>query len=828
MAVSFWKIAKESKIEIPEIQRDYAQGRLNERVNTIRRGFVSDLLDAINSGRSLNLDFIFGQSVDRTNQANFNKNKRSIEQMLEVIKNYSNDTGIGFESKVSPKPISSSEDKLLIPFDGQQRLTTLFLLHLYIGVQAKKDISVLSNFNYKTRESSSQFIENIIRNNSVLQLNPDEENRFKLLSNNIKNQSWFFSSWEKDPTVAGMLVMLDEIRKQAIEKKVEFEKAWSNLIEKQCVSFDFFDIQEEGFDEDLYVKMNARGKGLTDFENFKAWLEKKHKKTLPDYDWVSKIDKNWLDLFWQTKNEVKDVDINFLAFFKNIALLIKLGVHNEDSDNNYSLEKKDIELLIPSRYTPTSVYEEENVFNETSLEYIFKILDILASDNEDRLNKAVNEVWTEAFKGKEEYSFKRTLLTRFDELNLYHKTFFYSILKFLDSKDNRDINCYTEDDWEKFKAWLRISRNIIYNSRIDDSSAYIPAILAISKLDKDIVLDIKNVLFQISTEEDKGKWISFFNKQQQNEECKKVIFLNSKEDKLKWIELIEMAENHFYFYGQIDFIFKLSDSNSLKFEQYLNKLSRLFSKSNLSSKEFILQCIFFAFDSNGVWLKDLRTSRFKFYRSSIVTSRDRDENWRNLFNDPEKRAVLKSFLDSNDCFSDSIKSFLENQKKVIEDWRKFILEKPQVLKKCEHAVFKMEDEFNIRLLEKTLPFSTQRELRSYYFYLRQDKVNVRPFEKLREMPVAKQYEEPCAYYDNWIYKGVSYFMDCTYKKDGYLLRFSRRTEGEIDQEVKELLTEKFDFKGTADELFLGSMTYENLLENLSLILASLLNKHGIS
>ncbi|WP_031428224.1 hypothetical protein [Flavimarina sp. Hel_I_48] len=140
----------------------------------------------------------------------------------------------------------------------------------------------------------------------------------------------------------------------------------------------------------------------------------------------------------------------------------------------------------------------------------------------------------------------------------------------------------------------------------------------------------------------------------------------------------------------------------------------------------------------------------------------------------------------------------------------------------------MEDEFNIRLLEKTLPFSTQRELRSYYFYLRQDKVNVKPFEKLREMPVAKQYQEPCAYYDNWVYKDVSYFMDCTYKMDGYLLRFSRRTEGEIDQEVKELLTEKFDFKGTVDELTLGSMSYENLLDNLSLILNSLLNKYGMS
>ena len=277
MAETFWKIIQD-KIEIPEIQRDYAQGRINERVDTIRENIVSDLLDVLKSSKTLNLDFVFGQSVDRTNQANFNKSKQSLEQMLQVLKQYSEDTGIDFESNVAPKPTASSTDKLLIPFDGQQRLTTLFLLHLYIGTMAEQNTSILSNFNYKTRESSTQFIEKIIENsNVILRFNPVEHPEIKLLSEAIKNQSWFFSSWQKDPTVAGMLIMLDELRKQSIVKEIDFKSAWVNLIEKKCIDFDYFDIQEEGFDEDLYVKMNARGKGLTDFENFRAWLEKKYK-----------------------------------------------------------------------------------------------------------------------------------------------------------------------------------------------------------------------------------------------------------------------------------------------------------------------------------------------------------------------------------------------------------------------------------------------------------------------------------------------------------------------------------------------------------------------
>lgn len=822
MAATFWEIIKESKIEIPEIQRDYAQGRLNDRVNAIRKGFVSDLLDAIDNGKSLNLDFIFGQSVDKTNQANFNKSKYNLEQMLQVLEKYSLETGVNFESKIDPKPVTTSEDKLLIPFDGQQRLTTLFLLHVYIGVMAEKDISFLNYFDYKTRESSTQFIREILRNsNEILHFKRDVKNGIKLLSEGIKNQSWFFSSWIKDPTVSGMLVTLDEIRKQSLEKEVDVEKAWINLTEKKYIKFDYFDIQEEGFDEDLYVKMNARGKGLTDFENFRAWLEKKYKGVFDDEGWITKLDKAWMDLFWETKEKVKDVDDNYLAFFKNMSLLNKVGEGVLNSDNNYASEKKLIELLKPSKFTPTSDYEEENIFNETSLKFIFKILDVLTSDKDDELNSVVNKIWNKTFKGKMRMSFTNLLLTKFDDLNLYHKTFFFSILKFLDLQEKTDITQYTKEDWDKLKGWIRISRNVIYNSRIDDNTAYVPAIYAITKLGKGKILNIKNELSKISEQDDKGRWISFFNKSQQKEECKKAVFLCSQENQVKWSELIINAENHFYFYGQIGFIFKLSKDDVLEFEKYFSKVSKLFAEDNINSEQYLLQRLFFAFDESGTWLKNEGTHRFKFYKSSSGTSRERDENWRHLFNDSEKRTKLKSLLDDNTIDLSNIDAYIDQQRDIITDWRKLILDKPGVLKHCQHGVFKKESESNIRLLTKTLPFSTQRELRSYYFYLRQNKEDVNPFEKLRYYSVSKQNERPCAYYDKWIYKDVSYFMDCFFLEEGYSLLFSRRIDGKIDEEIKSLLLDNFEFQEQHDELVLYSMSYDELLKKLEEILLSL-------
>ena len=79
-------------IEIPIIQRDYAQGRLSKDVSRIRKQFINSLYNAI-TGKSepIKLDFVYGNVTN----------------------------------------------SILIPLDGQQRLTTLFLLHWYIAKHEK-------------------------------------------------------------------------------------------------------------------------------------------------------------------------------------------------------------------------------------------------------------------------------------------------------------------------------------------------------------------------------------------------------------------------------------------------------------------------------------------------------------------------------------------------------------------------------------------------------------------------------------------------------------------------------------------------------------------
>lgn len=78
---SFYELVMQFKVKIPILQRDYAQGR--EENTSICENFLKTLKNSILHDKTINLDFIYGNV----------------------------DNGV------------------FLPLDGQQRLTTLFLLH---------------------------------------------------------------------------------------------------------------------------------------------------------------------------------------------------------------------------------------------------------------------------------------------------------------------------------------------------------------------------------------------------------------------------------------------------------------------------------------------------------------------------------------------------------------------------------------------------------------------------------------------------------------------------------------------------------------------------
>lgn len=258
-----------NKIEIPIIQRDYAQGRNTPEINRIRKRFLSSLYNALTEGKRLKLDFVYGD-----------------------IK----------------------EDKVLIPLDGQQRLTTLFLLHWYIGRHEAIDsqkLVFLKRFTYQTRYSARAFCK------SLVEYTPDFS--FTLLSNDIVDQSWMPLEWKNDPTINAMLNMLDDIH--AIFKSTS--GLWP-MLEQGYISFYFLSIKDMGLTDELYIKMNSRGKPLTEFEHFKAEWENYIKLIdSSSAERISKkIDINWTNILWPYRGDNNIIDEEFVRYYKYLCAIL--------------------------------------------------------------------------------------------------------------------------------------------------------------------------------------------------------------------------------------------------------------------------------------------------------------------------------------------------------------------------------------------------------------------------------------------------------------------------------------------------------------------------
>ena len=71
--------------------------------------------------------------------------------------------------------------------------------------------------------------------------------------------------------------------------------------------------------EDLYIKMNSRGKPLTPFENFKARFEHDIASAGDRRLFAHKIDGSWSDLLWRLHGGDNIVDDKFLRYFEFIT-----------------------------------------------------------------------------------------------------------------------------------------------------------------------------------------------------------------------------------------------------------------------------------------------------------------------------------------------------------------------------------------------------------------------------------------------------------------------------------------------------------------------------
>lgn len=313
---TFWAEIKNYKIQVPYYQRDYAQGRTDRRIDNIRKVFVEELYQAIQGERQCHLGLVFG-SYDTDNST-------------------------------------------FIAVDGQQRLTTVFLLHWYVAWKEDRlgDCQKLSkNFSWDTRSYSSQFVELLFK-----------INRTDNVIDAIKTNCNYFSIWENDPTVKGMLTMLEEIEKQYPKDECGL---CQKLFSDDCsIKYDILKL-EKNSDGKTYLKMNSRGRSLTTFELFKSKFIDEYKPSF-----ANKFDGTWLNFMLEMSKDdngnFADPDISYMNFINEYTYMI-LSLHsNDDSDKEYKhfIDAKmkdnltDVPFISFEKYKPAFSFENINSFEK--------------------------------------------------------------------------------------------------------------------------------------------------------------------------------------------------------------------------------------------------------------------------------------------------------------------------------------------------------------------------------------------------------------------------------------------------------------------------------
>ncbi|MFZ4263830.1 GmrSD restriction endonuclease domain-containing protein [Sphingobacterium sp. HJSM2_6] len=164
---SFHQLITKHIIEIPIIQRDYAQGRRANNVNYIRERFVKSLVDHIVEKEKLHLGFVYGKIEGKERLREAKLHQDSVRTLLHNVAQYANQFNIDVETKINVSDIDTTTSLIFKPLDGQQRLTTLFLLYWYIAMRKGETPKELQNFKYNNRKLALAFFEELTNKTNV-------------------------------------------------------------------------------------------------------------------------------------------------------------------------------------------------------------------------------------------------------------------------------------------------------------------------------------------------------------------------------------------------------------------------------------------------------------------------------------------------------------------------------------------------------------------------------------------------------------------------------------------------------------------------------------
>lgn len=513
------------RVVIPGIQRHYVQGANNPKAESVRKQFIKEIFTAIEEKQNeFNLHFIYG-------------------------------------------PINTDGEDSFVPVDGQQRLTTLWLIARYAVEKAepsdRKDLlRLLSRFTYEDRINAKRFCQALTCEDSRWDITQDPNPE-------ILCQDWFVDYWKEDETVASMMRMLSTIHEEWNKHQ---DTITAEDVLEVIASKIRFELKIDAFGDDIYMKMNARGLQLTQWENFKGKFSEELCEDIKE-TWDNEMEE-LSNLYFTCSSEQHELPDN--AFFALYARIMAYEARKSGVDCGNSIKHL-------AAYT-----HNHNTWSQIELPFV-PYSDFSGITNNGSVAKTCVKML------KTVLDHYKKIVPYFGDRTLF-ETFFHP-------KNKNDLD-FTLCCYEYFKKFdnietkdflkaLRLMWNILENVyRQDEKPDY--RVELVKKF-----IDLGDQTLYSPQIKEKIIDSNANAPEQAKEEAEKAIQMHRNdpmpsdwnEDKLglwrDWNDAIEKAENWAFFHGSIRFLYRNSNGENT-WENFATKLSNsmdLFTKDGLSEEK---------------------------------------------------------------------------------------------------------------------------------------------------------------------------------------------------------------------------------------------------
>lgn len=592
------------RVVIPGIQRHYVQGANNPKAKSVRKQFIKEIFTAIEEKQNeFNLHFIYG-------------------------------------------PINTDGEDSFVPVDGQQRLTTLWLIARYAAEKAepsdRKDLlSLLSRFTYEDRINAKRFCQALTCENSRWDITQDP-------NPDILCQDWFVDYWKEDETVASMIRMLSTIHEEWNKHQ---DSITAEDILEAIASKIRFELKIDAFGDDIYMKMNARGLQLTQWENFKGKFPEDLREDKKEW-WVKEMEELSNRFFTLSDKQHELPDNAFFALYARI-MAYEARESGVDCGNNIK------EL---AAYT-----HNHNTWSQIELPFV-PYSDFSGITNNESIASTVADTCVKMIKtvlGNDQ-----NIVPYFGDSKLFD-TFFhpqngneldftlccYEYFKKFDNIETKD-----------FLKALRLMWNILENvdKQYEEPDNRV-------KLVKKFI-DLKDqTLYSPQIKEKIGSNAP----EQAKEEAEKAVQMHRNdqsmpsdwnEDKLgpwrDWNDAIEKAENWAFFHGSIRFLYRNGENTWENFATKLSNCMDLFVSEGLSEDKKV--------KANQVLISHCEDWK-KLIRKPVFDAKN--ESWKQVLTDSSLSECVNGLLLSPNEIVDNHNEIIQI---LIDDaiWKNLIKETP--------------------------------------------------------------------------------------------------------------------------------------------------------